>query len=167
MAPAAQCREVAAARFSHEIGSGVARPTASAARPFAAGSCGGSWRSRCRPCWWSGRVRGFDPPQSPRTAGERRDAWLDAHGTARPMTRRATPRAFAPQLARAYGKALRSIAAQAALSNPSVPVVVRRLLQDGDTAVLELHQKRPRDGHHPERGLQAGGRRSAPGKPMR
>jgi hypothetical protein len=53
---------------------------------------------------------------------------------------------FSPQLAVAYGKAMRGTCTSYFERITSSSVVVRRVLRDGDTAVLELRQTvRPRD----------------------
>ena len=53
---------------------------------------------------------------------------------------------FAPQLAVAYGKAMQARCTSYFEQITSFSVVVRRMLQDGDTAVLELRQTvQPRD----------------------
>jgi hypothetical protein len=92
-------------------------------------------------------VRGFSStsarPEVPATPR----AWLDAYeGAAVDNPSRVCSELFAPQRARAYGKALHRSCASYFEEITSFSVVVRRLLQDGDTAVLELHQtERPRD----------------------
>ena len=53
---------------------------------------------------------------------------------------------FAPELAEAYGRAVHGSCSSYFRRITSFSVVVRRVLQDGGTAVLELHQTvRPRD----------------------
>ena len=53
---------------------------------------------------------------------------------------------FAPQLAVAYGRAIRGSCTSYFAQITSLSVVVRRALRDDDTAVLELRQTvRPRD----------------------
>ena len=75
-------------------------------------------------------------------------AWLDAYEAAavdNPL--RVCSELFSPQLAGAYGKAMRGGTCTSYFEQiTSFSVVVRRVLQDGDTAVLELRQTvRPRD----------------------
>ena len=79
-------------------------------------------------------------PASPR-------AWLDAYEAAAvDNPSRVCSQLFAPQLAAAYGKAMRGSCTSYFERITSFSVVVRRVLGDGDTAVLELRQAvRPRD----------------------
>ena len=79
-------------------------------------------------------------PASPR-------AWLDAYEAAAiDNPSRVCSELFAPQLAEAYGRAMRGSCTSYFERITSFSVVVRRVLQDGDTAVLELRQTvRPRD----------------------
>jgi hypothetical protein len=74
-------------------------------------------------------------------------AWLDAYeGAAVDNPSRVCSELFAPQLAQAYGKALHGSCTSYFKQITSFSVVVRRVLQDGGTAVLELRQTvRPRD----------------------
>lgn len=74
-------------------------------------------------------------------------AWLDAYEAAAvDNPSRVCSELFAPQLAHAYGKALGSRCTTYFERITSFSVTVRRVLQDGATAVLELHQTvRPRD----------------------
>ena len=113
-----------------------------------AGSCGRSWRSGCRwlwaclaAIWWlsPGPAR-LQLPATPR-------AWLDAYEAAAiDNPSRVCSELFAPQLAQAYGKALHGSCTSYFKQITSFSVVVRRVLQDGGTAVLELRQTvRPRD----------------------
>jgi hypothetical protein len=80
-------------------------------------------------------------PASPR-------AWLDAYEAATvDNPPRVCSELFSPQLAVAYGMAMRGGSCASYFERiTSFSVVVRRVLQDGDTAVLELRQTvRPRD----------------------
>lgn len=74
-------------------------------------------------------------------------AWLDAYEAAaidNPSD--VCSELFAPQLARVYGKALHSSCMSYFARITSFSVVVRQVVTDGSTAVLELHQTvRPRD----------------------
>lgn len=90
--------------------------------------------------WLSPRSAPAQLPGTPR-------AWLDAYEAAAiDNPSRVCSELFAPQLAQAYGKALHSTCTSYFERITSFSVVVRRLLQDGSTAVLELHQTaRPRD----------------------
>jgi hypothetical protein len=74
-------------------------------------------------------------------------AWLDAYEAAAvDNPSRVCSELFAPELAQAYGKALRSNCTSYFERITSFSVAVRRVLQAGATAVLELHQTvRPRD----------------------
>ena len=74
-------------------------------------------------------------------------AWLDAYEAAAiDNPSRVCSELFAPQLAQAYGKAVRGSCASYFARITSFSVVVRRVLQDDGTAVLELRQTvRPRD----------------------
>ena len=74
-------------------------------------------------------------------------AWLDAYEAAAiDNPSRVCSELFAPQLAQAYGKALHGSCTSYFKQITSFSVVVRRVLQDGGTAVLELRQTvRPRD----------------------
>jgi hypothetical protein len=73
-------------------------------------------------------------PPSPR-------AWLDAYeGAAIDNPSRVCGELFAPQLAMAYGKAIRATCTSYFAQITSFSVIMRRMLQDGDTAVLELRQ---------------------------
>ena len=84
--------------------------------------------------------RGWQLPASPR-------AWLDAYEAAAvDNPSRVCSELFSPQLAEAYGMAMRGSCTSYFERITSFSVVVRRVLQDGDTAVLELRQTvRPRD----------------------
>ena len=79
-------------------------------------------------------------PGSPR-------AWLDAYEAAAVDNPSAVcSELFSPELAQAYGRAMRGSCTTYFEQITSVSVLVRRVLQDGDTAVLELRQTvRPRD----------------------
>jgi len=74
-------------------------------------------------------------------------AWLDAYEAAAiDNPGRVCSELFAPQLAQAYGNAVHSSCSSYFQRITSFSVVVRRVLQDGDTAVLELRQTvHPRD----------------------
>jgi hypothetical protein len=74
-------------------------------------------------------------------------AWLDAYEAAAiDNPSRVCSELFAAQLAQAYGKALHGSCTNYFKQSTSFSVVVRRVLQDGGTAVLELRQTvRPRD----------------------
>jgi hypothetical protein len=82
-------------------------------------------------------------PRLPVTPG----AWLDAYEAAAiDNPARVCSELFAPQLAEAYAKAVHGSCISYFRQITSFSVVVRRVLQDGDTAVLELRQTvRPRD----------------------
>jgi hypothetical protein len=91
--------------------------------------------------WWlSPSPARLQLPATPR-------AWLDAYeGAAIDNPSRVCSELFAPQLAQAYGEALHGSCASYFKQITSFSVVVRRVLQDGGTAVLELRQTvRPRD----------------------
>jgi hypothetical protein len=79
-------------------------------------------------------------PVSPR-------AWLDAYEAAAvDSPARVCSELFAPQLARAYAKAVHSSCRSYFRRITSFSVVVRRVLEEDGTAVLELGQTvRPRD----------------------
>jgi hypothetical protein len=74
-------------------------------------------------------------------------AWLDAYEAAAvDNPARVCSQLFAPQLARAYAKAVHGSCRSYFRRITSFSVIVRRVLQDGGTAVLELRQTvRPRD----------------------
>jgi len=74
-------------------------------------------------------------------------AWLDAYEAAAiDNPSRVCSELFAPQLAQAYGKALHGSCTSYFKQITSFSVIVRSVLQDGGTAVLELRQTvRPRD----------------------
>ena len=74
-------------------------------------------------------------------------AWLDAYEAAAvDNPSRVCSELFAPQLAQAYGKALHGSCTTYFKQITSYSVVLRRVIQDGGTAVLELRQTvRPRD----------------------
>jgi hypothetical protein len=74
-------------------------------------------------------------------------AWLDTYEAAAiDNPSRVCTELFAPKLAQAYGKALHGSCTNYFKEITSFSVVVHRVLQDGDTAVLELRQTvRPRD----------------------
>ncbi len=74
-------------------------------------------------------------------------AWLDAYeGAAIDNPSRVCSELFSPQLARAYGMAVHGTCTGYFARITSFSVIVRRVLQDGDTAVLELRQTvRPDD----------------------
>jgi len=88
----------------------------------------------------------YRPAPAPRLPVTPR-AWLDAYEAAAvDNPSRVCSELFAPELAQAYGKALRSSCTSDFERITSFSVAVRRVLQDGATAVLELHQTvRPRD----------------------
>jgi hypothetical protein len=94
---------------------------------------------------WS--VAEFSPgPAAPQLAATPR-AWLDAYEAAAiDNPGRVCSELFAPQLAEAYGNAVHGSCSSYFARITSFSVVVRRVLQDGGTAVLELRQTvRPRD----------------------
>jgi hypothetical protein len=74
-------------------------------------------------------------------------AWLDAYEAAAiDNPGRVCSELFAPALAQAYGNAVHGSCSSYFARITSFSVVVRRVLQDGGTAVLELRQTvRPRD----------------------
>lgn len=74
-------------------------------------------------------------------------AWLDAYEAAAiDNPTRVCSELFSPQLARADGAAVHGSCTSYFARITSFSVIVRRVLQDGDTAVLELRQTvRPRD----------------------
>lgn len=74
-------------------------------------------------------------------------AWLDAYEAAAvDNPRRVCVELFAPQLAQAYGKAVHGSCERYFREITSSSVIVRRVLVDDGTAVLELHQTlRPMD----------------------
>ena len=74
-------------------------------------------------------------------------AWLDAYEAAAvDNPARVCSELFAPRLAQAYGQAVHGSCPRYFKQITSFSVVVRRVLQDGGTAVLELRQTvRPRD----------------------
>ena len=74
-------------------------------------------------------------------------AWLDAYEAAAvDNPSRVCSELFAPRLAQAYGKALHGSCTSYFKQITSFSVVLRRVIQDGGTAVLELRQTvRPRD----------------------
>ena len=91
--------------------------------------------------WWlSPGPVGSQLPATPR-------AWLDTYEAAAiDNPSRVCTELFAPKLAQAYGKALHGSCTNYFKQITSFSVVVHRVLQDGDTAVLELRQTvRPRD----------------------
>jgi hypothetical protein len=90
--------------------------------------------------WFSSTPAGEPLPATPRE-------WLDAYEAAAiDNPARVCSDLFAPALARAYGKALHSSCRTYFSHITSLSVVVRRVLTDGSTAVLQLHQTvRPRD----------------------
>jgi hypothetical protein len=104
--------------------------------------------------WFSSTPAPAQLPATPR-------AWLDAYEAAAiDNPARVCLELFSPPLARAYGKALHSTCRAYFSHITSLSVVVRRVLADGSTAVLELHQTvRPRDWavvlSHRSRGWQA------------
>jgi hypothetical protein len=83
------------------------------------------------------------PPRLPATPR----AWLDAYEAAAiDNPARVCSELFAPQLAQAYGNAVHGSCDSYFGQITSFSVAVRRVLQDGGTAVLELRQTiRPRD----------------------
>ena len=74
-------------------------------------------------------------------------AWLDAYEAAAiDNSSRVCSELFAPQLAQVYGKAFHGSCTSYFKQITSFSVVLRRVMQDGGTAVLELRQTvRPRD----------------------
>jgi hypothetical protein len=79
------------------------------------------------------------PPPSQLPATPR--AWLDAYEAAAiDNPSRVCSQLFAPQLAQAYGNAVHGTCSSYFARITSFSVVVRRVLQDGGTAVLELRQ---------------------------
>jgi hypothetical protein len=74
-------------------------------------------------------------------------AWLDSYEAAAvDNPGRVCSELFAPQLAQAYGSAVHGSCSSYFRRITSFSVVVRRVLQDGGTAVLELRQTvRPED----------------------
>ena len=109
-------------------------------RPFAVGAlipvaCAQRCDGASRP--------GPSRPQLPATPR----AWLDAYEAAAiDNPPRVCSELFSPALAQAYGKAVRGRCTSYFEQITSFSVVVWRVLQDGDTAVLELRQTlRPRD----------------------
>jgi hypothetical protein len=89
----------------------------------------------------------LDPTPAPSRLPATPRAWLDAYEAAAvDNPSRVCSHLFSPQLAVAYGKAMRGSCGSYFERITSFSVVVRRVLQDGDTAVLELRQTvRPRD----------------------
>ena len=85
-------------------------------------------------------------PASPQLPASPR-AWLDSYEAAAiDNPGRVCSVLFAPPLARAYGKAVHGSCSSYFRRITSFSVIVRRVLQDGGTAVLELRQTvRPRD----------------------
>ena len=86
--------------------------------------------------WWLSPGRAGAPrlPATPR-------AWLDGYEAAAiDDPSRVCSELFAPALARAYGTAVHGTCGTYFARITSFSVIVRRVLQDGDTAVLELHQ---------------------------
>ena len=68
-------------------------------------------------------------------------AWLDGYeAAALADPSRVCSELFAPALARGYGSAVRGTCDAYFARITSFSVVVRRVLRDGGTAVLELHQ---------------------------
>jgi hypothetical protein len=90
--------------------------------------------------WLSPSPRRSQLPATPR-------AWLDAYEAAAvDNPSRVCSELFAPQLAQAYGKALHGSCTSYFKQITSFAVIVRRVMQDGGTAVLELRQTvRPRN----------------------
>jgi hypothetical protein len=90
--------------------------------------------------WLSPSPARSELPATPR-------AWLDAYEAAAiDNPSRVCSELFAPQLAQAYGKALHGSCTSYFKQITSFSVVIRRVMQDGGTAVLELRQTvRPRD----------------------
>ena len=87
------------------------------------------------------------PVQVPRRLPATPRAWLDAYEAAAiDNPSRVCSELFSPELAQAYGKAVGGSCASYFARITSFSVVVRRVLRDGETAVLELRQTvRPRD----------------------
>jgi len=83
------------------------------------------------------------PPELPATP----QSWLDAYEAAAiDNPSRVCSELFASELAQAYGKAQHGSCTSYFKQITSFSVVIRRVLQDGGTAVLELRQTvRPRD----------------------
>jgi hypothetical protein len=87
-----------------------------------------------------GLARLTDTPAHPRLPPTPR-AWLDAYEAAAiDNPDRVCTDLFAPQLARAYGKAIHGTCRTYFRRITSFSVVVRRVFRDGSTALLELHQ---------------------------
>jgi hypothetical protein len=86
--------------------------------------------------WWlsPGRAAAPQLPATPR-------AWLDGYEAAAiDDPSRVCAELFAPALARAYGSAVHGTCDSYFARITSFSVIVRRVLRDGGTAVLELHQ---------------------------
>lgn len=99
----------------------------------------------CLAASWS-LVDRSSAPVTPRLPATPR-AWLDAYEAAAiDNPGQVCSELFAPQLAEAYGNAVHGSCSSYFARITSFSVVVRRVLQDGGTAVLELRQTvRPRD----------------------
>ena len=97
-------------------------------------------------CSAAGLPSSLAGPAHPRLPATPR-AWLDSYEAAAiDNPGRVCSELFAPQLAQAYGNAVHGSCSSYFRRITSFSVVVRRVLQDGDTAVLELRQTvRPRD----------------------
>jgi hypothetical protein len=81
-----------------------------------------------------------DTPGHPRLPPTPR-AWLDAsEAAAIDNPERVCTDLFAPQLARAYGKAIHGTCRTYFRRITSFSVVIRRIFRNGSTALLELHQ---------------------------
>jgi hypothetical protein len=89
----------------------------------------------------------FPPPPAQAGLPATPRAWLDAYEAAAvDDPGRVCSELFAPALAQAYARAVHGSCADYFRRITSFSVVVRRVLADGDTAVLELRQTvRPRD----------------------
>ena len=92
-------------------------------------------------------LRQLSPGPTPQRLPASPRAWLDAYEAAAiDNPGRVCSELFAPQLAQAYGSAVHGSCSSYFQRITSFSVVVRRVLQDGDTAVLELRQTvRPRN----------------------
>ena len=102
---------------------------------FLAAGCG----DRCWRVWWRSGGSRPAPPRSQLPATPR--AWLDAYEAAAiDNPSQVCSSCSRPQLAQAYGKALHGSCSSYFEQITSFSVVVRRVLQDGGTAVLELRQ---------------------------
>ena len=90
---------------------------------------------------------GVTPDRAPAELPATPRAWLDAYEAAAiDNPSEVCSELFAPELAHAYAKVLHSSCTSYFERITSFSVVVRRVVRDGSTALLELHQTvRPRD----------------------